>query len=186
MPYLYVFRHGESTDNINEIFSGGRDSKLAPQGITSARLLAKKLKNRKIGLAFSSDQSRALDTLKAVLKYHKEVPVIVDARLRERDYGNITGMRKDVFMKKNKKLYEIYHRSFTKGPPGGESFKMVLKRVNPFIKDLIAIMKAWNVNVAISAHGNSIRPIRKYFEKLSIHEMRTMENGHDVIWSYRV
>ncbi|MBI4150930.1 histidine phosphatase family protein [Candidatus Woesearchaeota archaeon] len=186
MPWLYVFRHGESKDNINQVFSGWRDSPLAAQGKKSAKLLAKKLKSRKIDLAFSSDQVRALDTLKEVLKHHKNVPVIIDARLRERDYGDITGLRKNVFQKKNPKLYEIYHRSFTKGPPKGESFKMVLARVNPFIKDLIKIMKTWNVNVAISAHGNSIRPIRKHFETLSIHEMRTIENGHDVVWSYRV
>lgn len=183
---IYIFRHGESTDNVNRIFSGWRDSKLASKGVKSAMLLAKKLKSKQIDIAFSSDQVRALDTLKEVLKFHKNVPVIIDARLRERDYGTLTGKSKDVFESENPRLYAVYHRSYNKGPPKGESFRMVNERVKPFIRDLIKLVKTFKVNVAISAHGNSIRPMRKYFEHLTIAQMRSLENAHDKVWAYRI
>jgi broad specificity phosphatase PhoE len=183
---VYIFRHSESTDNRNGIFSGWRDAKLTPYGISQARKIAKKLKTKHIELAFSSDQTRALQTANEVLKFHKGVPIIVDARLRERDYGKLTGTSKEAFKKKNPKLYQVYHRSYNKGPPGGESFHDVNKRVAPFIKDLLKIMKTFKANVAISAHGNSIRPLRKHFEHLTISQMRKIENPHDKYWVYRV
>jgi 2,3-bisphosphoglycerate-dependent phosphoglycerate mutase len=186
MNNIYVVRHGESMDNINHVFSGWRDSKLAPKGKQTANLLAKRLKGKRIDLAFSSDQSRALDTAKTILKFHKGVPIIIDARLRERNYGALNGKSKDEFEKKNPKLYAIYHRSYNKAPPKGESLKMVVNRVTPFVHDLLSILKEFNCNVLISAHGNSIRGIRKYFEKLSEHKTRTIENAHDKIWHYRV
>ncbi|MBI4144657.1 histidine phosphatase family protein [Candidatus Woesearchaeota archaeon] len=183
---VYVFRHGESYDNIDHIFSGWRDSKLAPKGVKSAKLLARKLRNKRIDLAFSSDQTRALQTLDEVLRFHKGIPVVIDARLRERDYGALTGKSKDAFEKQNPRLYMIYHRSYTRSPPKGESFKDVNERVKPFIHDLIKLMKSFKVNVAISAHGNSIRPMRKHFEHLSIAQMRSLENAHDRYWAYRI
>ncbi len=185
MSNIYVVRHGESTDNINHIFSGWRDSKLAPKGRRTANLLANRLKSKRIDLAFSSDQTRALDTAKTILKFHKGVPIIIDARLRERNYGSLNGKSKDEFQKRNPKLYAIYHRSYNTAPPKGESLKMVVDRVTPFIHDLLRILKEYDCNVLISAHGNSIRGIRKYFEKLTPHETRTIENAHDKIWAYK-
>ena len=183
---VYVVRHSQSVDNEHHVFSGWRDSPLTNQGIETAKILAQKLKHKQIDLSFSSDQVRALDTAKEILEFHKETPIIVDARLRERDYGALTGQSKIAFQLKNPKLYEVYHRSFNKGPPKGESFKAVDKRVQPFIKDLISIVKEMKVNVLIAAHGNSIRPIRKHFEHLSIHQMRTIDNPHEKIFEYKI
>ncbi|HSU72239.1 MAG TPA: histidine phosphatase family protein [Candidatus Binatia bacterium] len=183
---IYIFRHSESTDNKHQIFSGWRDPKLTAKGIAQAKKIAQKLKRKDINIAFTSDLTRAIQTLNEVLKFHKNVPVIVDARLRERDYGRLTGTSKTAFEKKNPKLYRVYHRSYNVGPPKGESFKQVNARVAPFIKDLLHIVKEFKVNVAISAHGNSIRPLRKHFEHLTISEMRRIENPHDKYWAYRV
>ena len=186
MPMLYVVRHAQSLDNVNHIFSGWRDSPLAPEGVAMAKTLAQRLKNKKIDLAFSSDQVRALKTAQEILKFHKGVPIIVDARLRERNYGTLTGKSKIAFQLNNPKKYAMYHRSYVIAPPDGESFRMVNVRVEPFIKDLLTIMRHWGVNVLISAHGNSIRPFRKHFERLSIRQARTLENAHDKILAYRV
>jgi len=64
--------------------------------------------------------------------------------------------------------------------------KMVEKRVLSFIKELLAFMKREKINVAISAHGNSMRPFRRYFEKLSIKEMSKLENPWDDYFEYVV
>ena len=58
---------------------------------------------------------------------------------------------------------------------GGENMEMVEKRVAAFIKDLVKFMKLHKVNVAIAAHGNSIRAWRKIWEKLSVEEEMKLE-----------
>ena len=82
--------------------------------------------------------------------------------------------------------YKIIHRSYDVPPPGGESIKMVEKRVKSFIKDLLKKMKKEKVSVAISAHGNSMRPFRKHFEKLSIKQMMKLENPWDDYFHYTI
>ena len=61
---------------------------------------------------------------------------------------------------------------------------MVEKRVKSYIKDLLKKMKKEKINVAISAHGNSMRPFRAYFEKLSREEMMKLENPWDKHFHY--
>ena len=62
--------------------------------------------------------------------------------------------------------------------------KMVEVRVNAFIKDLLKFVKKNKVNVAISAHGNSMRPFRRYFEKFGIEKMLKLENPYDKCFRY--
>jgi len=82
--------------------------------------------------------------------------------------------------------YKIIHRGWDNPPPNGESFAMVEKRVRIFIKDLIKFMKKEKVNVAISAHGNSIRLFRKIWEKLSVKQTEEMFVPYDKVFAYRV
>ncbi len=63
---------------------------------------------------------------------------------------------------------------------------MVEKRVLPFIKELLAFMRKYQVNVALSAHGNSMRPFRRYFEKFSVKKMTQIENPYDEYFEYNV
>ena len=105
----------------------------------------------------------------------------------ERSYGKLQGKKHSTIIKQyGHKQFEIWHRSYGMAPPGGESMKMVEKRVNTFIKDLLKKMKKEKVSVAISAHGNSMRPFRKYFEKLTIKQMMQLENPWDDYFEYSV
>ena len=81
---------------------------------------------------------------------------------------------------------QIIRRSYSVAPPKGESVKMVGIRVMPFIKDVLKKMKKEKVNVAISSHGNAMRPIRKYFEKLNIKQMMELENPWDDYFEYTI
>ncbi len=142
--------------------------------------------------------------------------VITDDRIIERSYGRLQGKSHQEFVKiagkedyktmlhwhkidllsgKEKKDFikkhgqadlQIVRRSYAQAPPGGESIQMVEKRVNTFIQDLLKRMKKEKVNVAISAHGNSMRPFRRYFEKLSIAQMMKLENPWDDYFEYTV
>ena len=89
-----------------------------------------------------------------------------------------------ILKKYGEEQFDLWHRSYDIPPPGGESIKMVEKRVRSFIKDLFFIMKTKKVNVAISAHNNSMRPFRRYFENLSINQMMKMENPYEKYFDY--
>ncbi len=100
---------------------------------------------------------------------------------------HLHGREKEEFIQKTGGAeLKIIRRSYTVPPPGGESVKMVQKRLESFIKDLLKKIKKEKVNVAISAHGNSMRPFRKYFEKLSIKEMMELENPWDNYFEYTI
>jgi 2,3-bisphosphoglycerate-dependent phosphoglycerate mutase len=105
----------------------------------------------------------------------------------ERSYGKLQGKyHKAIIAKYGKEMFDKWHRAYDFPPPGGESAKMVEKRVLSFIKELLAFMKREKVNVAISAHGNSMRPFRRYFEHLTIEQMGKLENPWDNYFGYVV
>jgi len=213
--HIYLFRHGLTHYNKHHWFTGWVDSKMTKEGYKNARKVARKLKNKKFQVAYHSHLSRSKNTLKEVLKYHPECKeVIEDDRMIERSYGKLQRRSHEEFMEEiedlvvppiekkygkmkrdikhkfeeriAKSVYDIYHRSYDIPPPGGESIKMVEKRVKSFIKDLLKKMKKEKVNVAISAHGNSMRPFRAYFEKLSREQMMKLENPWDDYFEYTI
>jgi len=177
-PILYVFRHGQTEDNANFIFSGWRDSDLTQKGIEQALELAPKLENKKINMLFASDQIRSIRTMQLAVSKNgqaKNLEILRDPRIKERCYGDLQGTSKLTVQLENPSLLLEYRRSYTKAPPNGESLEMVVKRVYEFISDLLPKMKEFKVNVAVSCHGNSIRGFRKYFENLSNQETAEIE-----------
>jgi len=176
-PILYVFRHGETGDNKNKIFSGRHNSPLTEEGVKQAQVLAEKLKDKQISLAIYSDLSRAKDTLDEVLKFHPETKTEASRLLLERDYGDLTGASKAELNQRDPQLCLKYRRSWNFPPPGGESLKMVWEnRVKKFCEDLEERIRREKTNLAISCTNNTMRLIRMYFEKLSIEQMLELEN----------
>ena len=77
--HIYIFRHGESTFNKSKRFTGWTNSRLTPKGIEQTNLIAEKLKEKKLQIAFKTSLSRSFDSLEIVLRYHPECKsVIVD------------------------------------------------------------------------------------------------------------
>lgn len=91
---LFVFRHAETTDNANSVFSGWRDPDLTQKGRTQANEIAEQLRQEKIDYAFTSHLKRARRTLEVVLETHSDVPVFLDDHLIERCYGLLQGQSK--------------------------------------------------------------------------------------------
>ncbi len=142
--------------------------------------------------------------------------IITDNRMIERNYGKLNGLSHEEFIKNiGKKLYnleqygdaienlnssrrkkiekflgekeyKLIHRGYNTAPPQGESFADVEKRVKPFIKDLIILIKKQKINVAISAHGNSIRLFRKIMENLSIEKTEKLVIPYDNYYEYKI
>jgi broad specificity phosphatase PhoE len=181
---LYVFRHAETKDNLREIFSGWRDSKLTLKGLSQAREIKEQLKECQIDYAFTSHLPRALKTLEIVLENHPPIPIFTDDRLVERCYGRFQGKSKRTIANQNPEFYSQIHRSYEYVPSEGESLKMVEKRVLSFLEQLMAWHTYNPGNVAVSCHNNSIRAIRRVFENLNVEQMLQLESpqNHAMIY----
>jgi 2,3-bisphosphoglycerate-dependent phosphoglycerate mutase len=187
-PRIYLFRHAQTYYNRDKRFTGWKDSALTPFGVRQAKIVARKLAGKKIDVAFVTSLSRSRDTMREVLKNHPECRArFTDDRMIERSYGKLQGRSHKWFERTHsaEELLKI-RRGYDHPPPGGESIRMVERRVKAFLKDLLAYMKKNKVNVAISAHGNSMRPFRRHFEKLSVKQMMKLENPWDDYFEYSV
>jgi len=186
MANIYIFRHGQTTDNLSHTFSGKRDVDLTASGEEEAKKIGEKLKDVIPTKTYDSGQIRSKHTLALVLgdKY-PNLPIFEDPRIRERDYGDLTGLNKDETAIKYPKEYPSWHRSYEVPPPNGESIKDVEKRVIEFLNEE---MPKWQKDdvIFISASANSIRPIRKYFEHLSNDEMCSYEYTPGKIFKYQI
>jgi len=80
--------------------------------------------------------------------------------------------------------YAEVHRGYDFPPPEGESLKMVESRTLPFVVQLEGWLRQNPGNVAISCHGNSMRPIRRVFEHLSLKQMLQLDNPQDQAMAY--
>jgi len=187
-PAIFLFRHGQSFYNRKHYFTGWKDSKLTPLGKKQAGKIGKMLRDEKIDIAIVTSLSRSKETMAEVLKHHPECErIFTDDRMVERSYGQLSGKSHEVFVREHSEdeLKEI-RRSYSHVPPGGESVEMVERRVLAFIRDLLAYVKRYGVNVAISAHGNSMRPFRRYFEKMTVGQMMGIENPWDDYFKYEI
>lgn len=185
-PTIYVFRHGQSEDNLNFVFSGWREAKITEKGIEQALVIADKIKNKKLQMLISSPQIRALDTMKYAIsknEFAKNLEVHTDKRIMERSYGDLQGENKLKYYLEDAQELESVRRNFKHAPPNGESIEDVCKRVAEFCDEIVPLMKQNKINVAVSCHGNSIRGFRRYFEHLSDTETAHIETplGQDYL-----
>ncbi len=185
---VYIFRHGETTYNRDKKFTGFHNPPLTKLGIKQARTIARKLKNKQFQIAFYTRLKRSKQTLKEVLKHHPECKKLMeDDRMTERNYGLLNGKTHEEFIEKyGLEEYNKVHRGFYIRPRKGESFADVEKRVQSFIKDLKKLMKKKKCDVAISAHGNSIRLFRKIMEKSSIKKTCSWFIPYDKVFVYKI
>ncbi|MEM2922700.1 MAG: histidine phosphatase family protein, partial [Candidatus Bathyarchaeia archaeon] len=181
---LFVFRHAETTDNARMLFSGWRDPDLTPRGYKQAEEVAEQLSGEEIDYAFTSHLKRARKTLEIVLRKHPSVLVFVDDRLIERCYGLLQGKSKKKLQRERPEWFAEIHRGYDAVPPEGESIRMVEQRTMPFMHQLREWLQRNPGNVAISCHGNSMRPIRRLFEQLSVKQMLQIENPQDKAVEY--
>jgi 2,3-bisphosphoglycerate-dependent phosphoglycerate mutase len=185
MAKLFVFRHAQTVDNVNKIFCGKRNPDLTPVGIEEAEQIKHKLKNEKVTKAYCAPNTRTRHTLEIVLEGHTGFEIIADPRIRERDYGDLTGKSKTETARLFPKEFPLWHRSYDTSPPNGESIKMVDVRVMEFLNEVI--QNVWQHDVIfICASGNSIRPIRKHFEKMTDMQMASYDNEPGRIYEYEI
>ena len=203
MSFLILVRHGQSTWNLENRFTGWVDVDLAAQGKIEAEKAGILIKNQNINIDFyySSFQLRANNTLKIIQKILDSKKDFIRAwQLNERHYGELTGLNKIETAKKigKDKVFEFrrswdvkpgklsressYHplniETYQKIPkeliPDTESLKDTYNRVLEYFKKEIQ-PKLIDKNILISAHGNSIRSLCKYLFKLDNNQITSLE-----------
>ncbi len=194
---LVLLRHGQSTWNLENLFTGWTDVDLTEQGRAEAaeagRLLA--AEGIAFDLAFTSVLKRAIRTLWIALDTMDRmwIPVERSWRLNERHYGALQGLDKaQTTALHGAEQVKIWRRSYDIPPPplaldddrhprfdprygdldptllpSAESLKDTLARVDPFWKERIAPSLAAKKNVLVVAHGNSLRAIVKMLDGMS-------------------
>lgn len=170
MVSLTLIRHGQSTYNLQNRFTGNVDVKLTPLGETEAHLAGQKLQNFCFDVAYTSMLKRAWQTLRIVLEEIKQtdIPIIKNAALNERMYGSLQGLNKaETALKYGDRQVEIWRRSYEIRPPDGESLADTYKRVLPYYQSEIEPKLRDGKNVLIVAHGNSLRALKMYLENIT-------------------
>lgn len=159
MNYLVLLRHGESEWNKENKFTGFTDVDLSPKGVGEATQAGTALKHISFDRVFTSTLKRAWRTAElALAAAGQKHDFVKHDNLRERDYGDLTGLNKDELRKKyGEEQVHIWRRSYDVPPPGGESLKDVVARVGPYYKKHIEPLVLQGKNVLLTAHGNTLR-----------------------------
>jgi 2,3-bisphosphoglycerate-dependent phosphoglycerate mutase len=170
MALLLLVRHGQSTYNLENRFTGNLDVPLTPLGEEEALLAGKKLINFHIDFAYTSILVRACETLRIILKEIKQtnIPIIKNAALNERMYGSLQGQNKaETALNYGDHQVELWRRSYEIRPPEGESLHDTYNRAVPYYQQEIEPKLKNYKNILIVAHGNSLRALKMYLEDIS-------------------
>ena len=178
MAILTLIRHGQSTYNFENRFTGNVDIELTAFGKEEAEKAGAKLKNFTYNIAYTSKLKRAQESLRILLEviHQTKIKVVADEALNERNYGSLQGQNKDdITHKYGAKQVEIWRRSYDVRPPEGESLADTYNRVVPYYKKEIEPKLKAGQNVLIVAHGNSLRALVMYLEGISKEEIVSFE-----------
>lgn len=189
MSYLILVRHGQSEWNLLKKWTGWTDIELSDQGREEAKKAAELLRDITIHKAHTSDLKRAQETLEIILRElgHSDIDVKKAHQIKERHYGDLTGMNKDeARVNFGEEKFKLYRRSWDVPPPNGESLKDTYDRAIPYYEQEILKDLKEGHNVLVAAHGNSLRAIVKYLENIPDDKISELEIGTGVIHVYEM
>ena len=177
---LILVRHGQSEWNAKNLFTGWENPGLTEIGKTEAKNAGNLINNLDIDFdcLFTSALIRAQLTGTIILKTinQESIKIIENKALNERFYGDLQGMNKDECKQKwGEELVQTWRRSYQLGPPGGETLKETGDRVLPYYLNEIHPMLMHDKNILVAAHGNSLRSLIKYLDKVSDEDIVKLE-----------
>jgi 2,3-bisphosphoglycerate-dependent phosphoglycerate mutase len=201
MKKLVLLRHGESTWNKENRFTGWTDVALSEKGVQEAKTAGLVLKQNGFAfdVAYTSLLKRAIKTLWIVLEDMEQmwIPVNLSWRLNERHYGALQGLNKsDTAAKFGEQQVLLWRRSYDVRPPAldksdsrypgndpryrglpekylplTECLKDTVTRFLPYWKETIAPAVKSGQNVILSAHGNSLRALVMHLDHISAQQI---------------
>ncbi|XP_076900614.1 2,3-bisphosphoglycerate-dependent phosphoglycerate mutase 1-like [Bidens hawaiensis] len=202
---LILIRHGESLWNEKNLFTGCVDVPLTKKGVEEAIEAGKRISNIPIDMIYTSALIRAQMTAMLAMTQHRRkkvpivmhdeneqakawsqifseetkkqcIPVVTAWQLNERMYGELQGLNKqETADKYGKEQVHVWRRSYDIPPPNGESLEMCAERAVAYFKNEIEPQLQQGKNVMIAAHGNSLRSIIMYLDKLTSQEVISLE-----------
>ncbi|XAR62180.1 Phosphoglycerate mutase (2,3-diphosphoglycerate-dependent) [Bertholletia excelsa] len=202
---LILIRHGESLWNEKNLFTGCVDVPLTKKGVEEAIEAGKRISNIPVDVIYTSALIRAQMTAMLAMTQHRRkkvpivmhneneqakswsqifseetkkqcIPVITAWQLNERMYGELQGLNKqETADKYGKEKVHEWRRSYDIPPPNGESLEMCAQRAVAYFKEHIEPQLLYGKNVMIAAHGNSLRSIIMYLDKLTSREVISLE-----------
>jgi len=197
MYKLVLLRHGQSTWNLENRFTGWTDVGLSEQGVQEAIGAGRILKQEgyTFDLAYTSVLKRAIKTLWLVMEEMELewMPVVRAWQLNERHYGALQGLNKAEMAEKfGDAQVKIWRRSYATPPPPlekddprypgfdrryanlsdaelpqTEALKNTIERMLPYWHTTIAPVVKMGKRVLVAAHGNSLRALVKYLDNIS-------------------
>ncbi len=189
MAHLVLVRHTQSTWNDINAWTGLTDISLSKKGRADTKRVGELLQGIHFDITYTSCLRRARETLTEIKLAigRGDLPVIEDAALNERDYGDLTGKNKLEMEKEyGEEQYLKWRRSWDYPVPHGESLKDVYKRVMPYYKEKILPQLQNGKNVLVVAHGNSLRALIKFLENISEEEIPHLELAFGEVYIYQV
>ncbi|MDI1257740.1 2,3-diphosphoglycerate-dependent phosphoglycerate mutase [Aquabacterium sp.] len=201
MYKLVLIRHGESTWNLENRFTGWTDVDLTPTGVEQAKQAGRLLKAEgyEFDVAYTSVLKRAIHTLWHTLDEMDRpwLPVVNSWRLNERHYGGLQGLNKGETAKQyGDEQVLVWRRSYDTPPPEldandprgqrqdirysklkpeqiplTECLKDTVERVLPFWNEAMAPAIKSGQRLVVAAHGNSIRALVKYLDNIGDDEI---------------
>lgn len=161
MTTLYLVRHGETEDNVNQILQGQTDGQLTARGVAQAQELRDKLKDDHFDVLISSDLKRAVDTA-TILNEPHHLKMETSILLRERDWGDFTGrfipdIQEETFPENVEQVDKMFARA--------KNFLTYIKVTYPD-KQVLAV-----------GHGLFNRCIQAVYHKKTIREIPRMVNA---------
>lgn len=202
---LILVRHGESLWNEKNLFTGCVDVPLTKKGVEEAIEAGKRISNIPVDMIYTSALIRAQMTAMLAMTQHRRrkvpiimhneseqartwsqifsedtmkqsIPVVTAWQLNERMYGELQGLNKqETADRYGKEQVHVWRRSYDIPPPNGESLEMCAQRAVAYFKDQIEPQLQSGKNVMIAAHGNSLRSIIMYLDKLTSQEVISLE-----------
>ena len=156
---IYLARHGETQWNVEQRIQGSADIPLDTRGEEQAAALAQRLASVDFDMIYTSDLIRAMRTTEIIKAALPPVRVVPDARLRERNWGNMEGLTwEDIINECPDDLRQIKSGNIDYAPQGGESRLQVINRVLDWLQE---ISTTENSTVLVIAHGGTASVILK-------------------------
>src|SRR5712691_12367502 len=168
--------HSTTTDNERWIASGWLDGRLSPAGRRQAAELGERHANDELGAVYASDLGRAVETTRIAFG-GRGIPVLLDWRLRECDYGTLNGTPVAALeAERTTHVYDPY--------PGGESYSQVIERVRSFLHDLAP--RHANEPIAVIGHSATKWALDHLLEGIPLPELVEGSFRWQAGWLYRL
>jgi len=159
---LTLVRHGQTTDNVDDILTGINPGVLTAHGLEQAEQTAQLLKNEKFDAIYSSDLDRAKKTAEVIRKYNPTTPYVITSQLRERDVGELTGRKKaEVPLDRPRTMVSIVHVV----PKHGETLEQMQQRARTVLQQVFQQYPTGNI--LFVSHNGLMRTFFSIIDKKS-------------------